>query len=148
VPQQHHRRQSSTGPLIDALKQLSTVDAEGSDCLFIEKVQHRIEALIPLHRCSRHFLCAELHLHPRTLNRRLRERGTTYQDLVSEIRFALAIERLHRTPMTISEIAEELGYSEPSAFCRAFRAWSGMPPERWRAVRSATPACQKTIGSH
>ena len=73
-----------------------------------------------------------LGVRPRTLHRRLRECGTNFQELLDYARYGLARRLLDETPMTVGKVAETLGYSEPSAFVRAFRRWSGATPNEWR----------------
>ncbi|WP_366919207.1 AraC family transcriptional regulator [Burkholderia oklahomensis] len=77
-------------------------------------------------------LAAELGVSVRTLRRRLADEGTDYETVVDEIREALAEELLATTTLTVAEISERLGYSEPSAFARAFRRWKAMSPNEFR----------------
>lgn len=74
---------------------------------------------------------------PRTLQRRLRLRGRTWRALVDEIRVALARRLLEERRLSLAEIAFRLGYSQPSAFHRAFRRQFGMTPQAYR--RSVGP---------
>lgn len=69
-----------------------------------------------------------LSMHRRTLNRRLRAEGTTFQNLLDEVRFEAACQLLDTARIPITEIAASLGYAETSAFSRAFRRWSGATP--------------------
>jgi AraC-like DNA-binding protein len=66
------------------------------------------------------------------LQRQLRDCGVTFQDLVTAARQELALHYLQDPNMPLTEIAQCLGYSELSAFSRAFRAWTGMSPQRYR----------------
>jgi AraC-like DNA-binding protein len=77
-----------------------------------------------------------LGMHPRTLNRRLQSFGTSFQQLVDEVRFGIARQMLEHTSIDVSEIAASLDYSDASAFTRSFRRWSGTTPALWRAGRS------------
>lgn len=77
-------------------------------------------------------MAAYLELHPRTLRRRLASEGTTYQDIVDEVRFKLASGYLRRTEMTHESIAERLGFSDASSFRRAFRRWAGVSPNAFK----------------
>ena len=79
----------------------------------------------------------QLHVHRRTLNRRLKDAGTTFQQVLDQVRFELAREMLSGTPLPVAEIAARLGYGVPSAFTRAFRRWSGSSPVCWRALADA-----------
>ena len=67
-------------------------------------------------------------MHRRTLNRRLKAEGTTFRELLDEVRFEAACQLLDTARIPITEIAVSLGYAETSAFSRAFRRWSGATP--------------------
>jgi AraC-like DNA-binding protein len=73
----------------------------------------------------------QLQLSVRTLHRRLRDEGTSFRIILQDTRRRLAQSYLDRN-YSQAEIAELLGYSEPSAFHRAFRAWFGHPPGKSR----------------
>ncbi len=81
-------------------------------------------------------VAAALHMTPRTLRRRLAELGTTHQEIVEQLRCAMAIDRLRETSDSVEEIAASLGYNDPSNFGRAFRRWTGMSPRAWRRSRA------------
>lgn len=68
----------------------------------------------------------------RTLGRRLAVEGTSFKTLSEEVHFDVARHLLVNTGMTMTEISLALNYSEPSAFTRAFRKWSGVTPRAWR----------------
>jgi len=70
----------------------------------------------------------ELHMTPRTLRRRLDEEGLHYRALLDNIRKHLAENYLLDPRLRVNEISQLLGYSEPSAFTRAFRRWTGYTP--------------------
>ncbi len=69
----------------------------------------------------------------RTLQRRLRGRGVDYSELVAATRLGLARQLLGDRAIAITDIAQELGYSDAANFTRAFRKWTGMPPSAYRA---------------
>ena len=75
----------------------------------------------------------------RTLQRRLTAQKTTFSAVVDEARRTRALEHLARPELSIGEIAFLLGYSEPSAFSRAFRRWTGVYPADHRAGLRAQP---------
>lgn len=77
-------------------------------------------------------VAAELGMHRRTLDRNLKPHATSYQALVDEVRYAMARQLLRDTAMPMITIALSLQFAEASAFTRAFRRWSGMPPTQWR----------------
>lgn len=68
-----------------------------------------------------------LQLSPATLRRRLRRDGQSFGAIKDELRSVLA-QRLLQQDMTVAEVATELGYSEPSAFHRAYVKWTGQSP--------------------
>jgi AraC-like DNA-binding protein len=70
---------------------------------------------------------------PRTLQRQLKEEGLCFATLAEEVRARLAGEYLNDPALTISEISYLLGFSEPSAFSRAFRRWTGRSPQAFRS---------------
>ncbi|NMM43622.1 AraC family transcriptional regulator [Rhodospirillaceae bacterium KN72] len=69
-----------------------------------------------------------------SLQRQLRQHGVTFQELVNAARKELALHYLEDPDMRLTEIAHCLGYSELSAFSRAFRGWTGMSPHRYRRM--------------
>jgi AraC-like DNA-binding protein len=69
---------------------------------------------------------------PRTLQRRLREEGSSFQQVLAEVRLELARHHLTRTRLDSAEISYLLGFSHPHSFLRAFRRWTGMTPEEYR----------------
>lgn len=73
----------------------------------------------------------------RTLQRRLREAGTSFQALVDQERAAAAKLYLGDPKLALGEVAYLLGYSELSAFARAFRRWMGQTPNAYRAAQAS-----------
>jgi AraC-like DNA-binding protein len=73
-----------------------------------------------------------LHASVRSLQRLLAEHGTSFRDLVDELRRELAERYLAEPTISVTEAAFLLGFSEPSAFHRAFRRWRGTTPEAFR----------------
>ena len=68
----------------------------------------------------------------RTLSRRLSEKGTTYRQLVQDTQQKISTDLLTNTSETVSEIAFQTGFSEQSAFNRAFKRWTGQSPLEYR----------------
>ncbi len=73
-----------------------------------------------------------LHLSSRSLQRRLADEGTRYQDVLDELRRELATSYLREARHSISEITYLLGFSDTSSFTHAFRRWTGVAPSRWK----------------
>jgi len=68
----------------------------------------------------------------RTLQRRLREHGQSYSQLVDAVRMEHARRLLREPGAHVNEVAKALGYADPSSFSRAFRRWTGMAPRGYR----------------
>lgn len=83
-------------------------------------------------------VAAELLMSERTLRRRLDESGTTYRALLGEFRTKTAIRLLGSPAMSVAEVGERVGYSEPAAFVRAFKAHTGLTPHRYRVEQGGT----------
>ena len=73
-----------------------------------------------------------LHLSPRSLHRKLADEGTSFRAIKDALRREEAVKRLEKTHEGIAGIAAALGYSEPSAFFRAFVGWTGVSPTQYR----------------
>ncbi|WP_314037472.1 AraC family transcriptional regulator [Dietzia sp. CH92] len=97
-----------------------------------EHVHELLDKLIPLGQADLHSIAAELLMHPRALQRRLAELGTSFEQIVTDWRRELAVELLRRPEMQLSEIAAQLGYAEQSVFTRSFRRWFGQTPLAYR----------------
>ncbi len=82
---------------------------------------------------------AALKLHPRALNRRLREQNTTFQRELAHTRFTLACQFLENSRLSITAIAEAFGYADVSVFTRAFERWSGITPTQCRKNHAQRP---------
>ena len=77
-------------------------------------------------------LASEMKISPSTLRHRLHDERQSYAGIKDDIRRELAQSLLTNTQHTVSEISIRLGYSEPSAFYRAFKKWVGVSPEGFR----------------
>lgn len=74
-----------------------------------------------------------LGMSPRTLQRRLEQLGTSYQELLDDVRRQSARHLLANTDLDSGEVAFLLGFEELNSFTRAFRGWEGTTPTQWRA---------------
>lgn len=77
-------------------------------------------------------IAARLALSPRTLQRRLREAGLSFSQLVDETRQQLVLHYLCDPALELAEIAFLVGFSEPASLARAFRRWTGQSPGEYR----------------
>jgi AraC-like DNA-binding protein len=80
-----------------------------------------------------------LGLAPQTLRRRLRQEGCDYRLIKNELIRDTAIGYLLHDNKEVKTISYVLGFSEPSAFIRSFKKWTGMTPKQYRENYSAGP---------
>jgi len=113
------------------VKRLTTIEA-GMRIDFQEQIHSILRPLIVSQTCSSEHLASMLSLHPRTLNRRLKEQGTSYREIVGKLRYEVAKQFLLDTNMPLIKISTLLGYADASVFTRAFRRWSNISPSAWR----------------
>lgn len=95
-------------------------------------VRRRLSQTSPAAWTSFQTLAKDMHMPSSTLRHRLHDEGQSYAGIKDDIRRDLAVDMLMNTQKTIGEIAVQLGYSEPSAFFRAFKKWIGKSPEAFR----------------
>lgn len=77
-------------------------------------------------------VAAALNMSTRSLQRKLKEAGTTYREILEKARHKLADEYLQDTSMDLMDVAFLLGYSEYSSFSRAYKRWAGVSPRENR----------------
>lgn len=80
-------------------------------------------------------MAAQLNMSVRTLRRRLKDYGTTYQQFKDDLRRSAAARLLRRPELKINAISALLGFDEPSAFHRSFKKWTGLTPGEYRQQR-------------
>lgn len=68
----------------------------------------------------------------RTMQRRLKEEGCSYQEILNELRHELALDLLENTDLSLEEIGHRLGFQEPRSFHRSFKSWTGQTPGYFR----------------
>lgn len=79
-------------------------------------------------------IASELAMSERSVQRSLTEESTSYREIVDEVRKDLALSHLSQPGATAADVAFLLGFSEPSAFTRAFRRWTGSSPSQFRCA--------------
>jgi AraC-like DNA-binding protein len=80
-------------------------------------------------------IARDLGVSSRTLQRRLSAAGLSYQELCEDVRRELAERHMENRSLAIGEVAYLAGYSEPAAFHRAFKRWTGVTPQAFRRQR-------------
>jgi AraC-like DNA-binding protein len=133
--------QDTDRPLPSANKQLAAVFdrmlAEQLGRLDTSDVVSRCRAEVLQHlesgEMTEEDMAKRLHMSRRTLQRRLAEAETNYLRLVDDTRKDLALRYIEDAARSITDIAFTLGFSQQSAFTRAFKRWTGLNPTEYRA---------------
>jgi len=97
-----------------------------------------LSKLLPHGRATVSEAGRRLGMSPRTLSRNLAEEGTSFAEILDELRTALAKRYLRDQTLPVTEIAWLLGYREVSSLTHAFKRWTGMTPRRYRSIQSAS----------
>jgi len=77
-------------------------------------------------------VASRLHVSTRTLKRQLAQQGTSFSDILDDIREQKALLLLARKDLSVEQVADRLGYSDVANFTRAFKRWTGQTPSGWR----------------
>lgn len=105
-----------------------------------DDLQSRVKAAVvdhlPSGAPSDEDVAKALHLSTRTLQRKLRDEGTTFSDTVGAVRRELAEAYVRDRNLSLTEIGYLLGFGDTSSFSRAFKRWTGAPPSSYRAQRT------------
>ena len=99
---------------------------------FPEEVAAQLEAGLAAGRVTQAEVADALHVSTRTLQRRLEEAATSFTAVLDDVRHRRATHLLAAPQRTVAEVAYLLGYTEPRAFHRSFRRWTGQTPSAWR----------------
>jgi AraC-like DNA-binding protein len=99
---------------------------------FVGNVRRLVIASLASEEVTIEGIAARVGLSARSLQRRLQESDSSFKDVVDEARLALARRYLDDPALTLTEAAFLLGYSELSAFSRAFRRWTGTTAVAYR----------------
>lgn len=98
----------------------------------VANVRASIVELLPSGECSKGRVAASLFTSSTTLQQRLADRGTSFHELLNDIRRELACSYLRGSAMSVTEITFLLGFTDVSNFTRAFKRWTGTSPTRFR----------------
>ena len=95
-------------------------------------VENVAQRLLPLGQVRVETVAKALALSVRTLSRRLSAEGTTFAEVVDQLRRSLAVEYLKEPGASVSQAAWQLGYESPTSLTKAFRRWTGRSPSALR----------------
>jgi AraC-like DNA-binding protein len=108
------------------------ISAERSPCSTSTAIKSLVSIDLPLGMPSFTAVAESLHMSESSLRRRLQKEDTTYQALKDEIRCEVAIDKLLNENAKVADLAEYLGFTEPSSFVRSFKSWTGQTPKSYR----------------
>ncbi|PSL17143.1 helix-turn-helix domain-containing protein [Shimia abyssi] len=97
------------------------------------KVERLLTAALPARMLSADEIAASVGMSARTFARRLKEEGTSFRDIVDELRFDLS-KTFMKDGMRLAEIAFSLGYADQAAFSTAFKRWAGVAPSSFHLM--------------
>ena len=109
-----------------------------NDDSFLEMVRGAIQRKLTGHRPAIEDIARDLHMSSRTLQRRLQESGSGFQNLLDNARHEMALYYLRNSVLELTEAAYLLGYVDANSFARAFRGWEGVPPTHWREINRSS----------
>ena len=113
-------------------ERIALTSEASNDSHFVIRVRRTVHELLMSGEVSTRLICARLGIHERVLRRHLHAEGTAIKQLIGSARHEIACQLLGNTQLSLAEIAAAMGYSDATAFSRAFRNLAGMPPDRWR----------------
>jgi AraC-like DNA-binding protein len=117
------------------LRMLARIEqTQHSATTFSARVQRLLEEMLPDGEPLREEVARRLMTSERTLQRRLFEEGTNFTRLVDDTRRVLAQRHLGSGQLSLKRLSFQLGFSDPSAFCRACKRWFGLSPKQLQHV--------------
>lgn len=111
---------------------LSELQSRQTPSGLIERVTHILEECLPAGITSAGDVASRMYLSKRSLQRRLKEEGTTFQDVLNQTRSTLARQYLVHSTLSVPEISHMLGFQSVSSFFRNFQTWEDMAPGEYR----------------
>ncbi|PTU76522.1 AraC family transcriptional regulator [Pseudomonas mangrovi] len=98
------------------------------------RVLQQIERSLATGELSVEAAAHRLGISRQTLHRHLRAEGCSYSGLLADVRRRHAVQRLAQSGCSVEQLSRELGFSEPSAFYKAFKGWFGVTPRAYDAT--------------
>lgn len=131
----------------DAVKERARaqLESEPPPMSFVDEVRQEANTALMGGRLSLHEVAARLRTSARTLQRRLRAHGTSFDAIVEESQRDLAVHLVAHGTMPIAEIAHRVGYFNAGAFARAFRRWTRTSPRDYRAHGPSAEAAPDSV---
>lgn len=136
---QFNSADSGLREIVDHYLEQSFRNNQGS---LVEHVRHALRIHLSSPKANKVDVANMLAMHPRSLQRKLNELGTSFEEIKEKLRRELLLQYLVDSKATMSQITSVLGFSEQSALSRACRNWFGMTPRELKnrvTAASATP---------
>ncbi|ERI50771.1 hypothetical protein N878_07860 [Pseudomonas sp. EGD-AK9] len=102
------------------------------ECSVIDKISYIVARKLTEGVPTLAQVASAMYMSERTLQRRCNQEGIDFLHLVDHVRHQAAVIQLRKSDRSLTDIASELGYSQLSAFSRAFRRWTGLTPKQYR----------------
>jgi AraC-like DNA-binding protein len=135
-----HRDDVAHRAVVDYLDRITPQDAG-----IVESVRTIVRQLLPTGAATLDVVAGQFNLHPKTLQRKLADEGTTFGALVDQIRKDAADRYLRDTGISLTHLARELGYAEQSVLTRSCKRWFGTGPAAYR-TKTRVPAVARLSG--
>ena len=128
-------REQRPNPFMSLLGELAGAIERGTSRQpsFRHDVERVVEPLLAEGKANIDRVARELGLSRQTLYRRLKSEGVTFEQLLDQLRHRLALKLLRDQHLPVKQAAWRLGFSDPAAFSRAFKRWTGAAPSTARA---------------
>ena len=102
----------------------------------LDQVESAIRMLLSTGECNKENVATCVGLHPKKLQRLLKDQNTSFRDLLEEVRKKEAVRQLQQRQVSLTTLALQLGYSELAVFSRRFKEWFGLSPSDWQKQSS------------
>ena len=110
------------------------------------RVRLLLQSILPTGEAQLDVVARLLEKHPRSLQQALKKQSLSFRKLLDEVRYNEAKQQLQLSNQSITDLALHLGYADETAFSRAFKRWSGLPPRRWRERSRLAAGTEGTAG--
>lgn len=123
--------------LENTLSASSRKQNDNPESQMLDKVESAIRMLLSTGECNKENVATCVGLHPKKLQRLLKDQHTSFRELLEEVRKKEAMRQLQQRQVSLTTLALQLGYSELAVFSRRFKEWFGLSPSDWQKDSSA-----------